>query len=140
MSATLIYPDETYKIIGACLEVYNVMGNGFLEAVYQKCLERELMLRGIPFEPQKRISLSYKGFPIEQDYTPDFVCYGKIILEIKAEVALIDSNRSQTINYLNAAVFKLGLLVNFGHDKSLEWERFALTEKHAMGFPANLRE
>jgi len=131
MSVSLIYPDEAYAIIGACLEVYNVMGSGFLEVVYQKCLERELMLRGIPFEPQKKISLSYKGFPIEQDYTPDFVCYGKIIVEIKAQMILVDSNRAQTINYLNATGLKLGLLVNFGHAKSLEWERFALTEKQA---------
>ena len=131
MPANLIYPDEAYAIIGACLEVYNVMGSGFLEAVYQKCLERELTLRGIPFEPQKRISICYKGFPIDQDYTPDFVCYGKIIVEIKAQTVLVDSNRAQTINYLNATGFKLGLLVNFGHDKSLEWERFVLTEKQA---------
>jgi len=127
MSSELIYPDEAYAIIGACLEVYNVMGSGFLEAVYQKCLEREFSLRNIPFEPQKRIGLSYKGYPIEQEYTPDFVCFDKIIVEIKAEANLLDVNRAQTINYLNAVQFKLGLLVNFGHHKSLEWERLALT-------------
>ena len=130
MSAELIYPEETYVVIGACLEVYNVMGCGFLEAVYQKCLERELLLRGIPFESQKRIQLAYKGFPLDQDYTPDLICFDKIILELKAESNLVDSNRAQTINYLNATGFKLGLLVNFGHHKSLEWERFALTERN----------
>jgi len=128
MNADLLYPEETYAVIGACLEVYNVMGCGFLEAVYQKCLEREFLLRGISFEAQKRIGLTYKGQLIDQEYTPDFLCFKKIILEIKAEAILVDSNRAQTINYLHATGFKLGLLVNFGHHKTLEWERFALTE------------
>jgi len=127
MTTGLIYADEVYAITGACLEVYNVMGSGFLEAVYQKCLERELALRGIPYESQKGISLSYKGIPIGQDYTPDFICYGKIIVEIKAEAKLVDANRAQIINYLNATSFKVGLLVNFGHHKTLERERFVLT-------------
>ena len=128
MDGGLIYSDEAYAIIGACLEVYNVMGSGFLEAVYQKCLEHEFALRGIPFEAQHRIELNYKGFDIDQKYVADLVGYGKIIIEIKAESHLIDSNRAQAINYLNATRFKLGLLVNFGHHKSLEWERFVLTE------------
>jgi len=128
MKAELIYPEETYLIIGACIEVYNVMGCGFLEAVYQKCLEREFSLRGIPAEAQTRINLTYKGYPIDQEYTPDFVCYGKIIIEIKAEAKLVDVNRAQILNYLNATGFQLGLLVNFGHHKTLEWERFALTQ------------
>ena len=128
MSEGLIYPDEAYAVIGACLEVYNEMGCGFLEAVYQKCLERELTLRGISFEPQKRISLSYKGFPIDQDYVADLVCYEKMIVELKAESNLTDINRAQTINYLNATGHKLGLLINFGHHKTLEWERLVLTD------------
>ncbi len=127
MQADLIYPDETYAIIGACFEVYNVMGCGFLEAVYQKCLEREFSLRGIPYEAQKRIGLAYKGFDLCQDYTPDFICYAKIIVELKALSGLVDEHRAQTLNYLNATKFHLGLLVNFGHHKALEWERFALT-------------
>jgi GxxExxY protein len=129
VNAELIYPEEAYAIIGACLEVYNVMGSGFLEAVYQKCLEHELALRNIPFDAQRRIRLMYKGAEIGQDYTPDFVCYNKIILEIKAETRLFDADRAQTINYLNATRCKLGLLVNFGHHKTLEWERLVLTGK-----------
>jgi GxxExxY protein len=123
----LIYPNEAYAIIGACLEVYNVMGCGFLEAVYQKCLEREFQLRGIPFESQMPIPLTYKGYRIEENYKPDFMCYDKIILEIKAQADLSAINRAQTINYLSATGFKLGLLVNFGHYRTLEWERFVLT-------------
>ena len=123
----LVYKDESYAVIGACLEVYNVMGAGFLEGVYQKCLEREFSLRGIPFVPQKRVALFYKGFDIEQDYISDFVCYDKIIVELKAVSKLNDEFRSQVLNYLNATKFALGLLVNFGHHKTLERERFVLT-------------
>jgi len=129
MSAELLYKEEVYKIIGACIEVYNVMGCGFLEAVYQKCLEREFELRGIPFVAKKRIDLDFKGFKIDKEYEADFECYGKIIVEIKAVSHLNDEFRAQVINYLNATKYKVGLLVNFGHFKTLEWERFALTEK-----------
>jgi len=128
MTEDIVYKAEVYEIIGACIEVYNVMGCGFLEAVYQKCLERELMLRNIPFVAQKRIDIEFKGFKIDQDYVADFECYGKIILEIKATSNLTDTFRAQTINYLNATKYKVGLLVNFGHFKTLEWERFVLTE------------
>ncbi len=127
MNEDILYKDESFAIIGACLEVYNVMGSGFLENVYQKCLERELELRNIPYDAQKRVALSYKGFPIAQDYIPDFICYDKIIVEIKAEKGLVDANRAQMLNYLNATGFKLGWLVNFGHHKFLERERIILS-------------
>jgi len=129
MSAELIYKEEVYEIIGACIEVYNVMGSGFLEAVYQECLRREFDLRGIPYVEQKRLNLDFKGFRLDTEYVADFECYGKIILEIKAVSKLTDGFRMQTLNYLNATKYKVGLLVNFGHHKTLEWERFALTEK-----------
>jgi GxxExxY protein len=129
MNTELVYKEEAYAVIGACLEVYNVMGSGFLEGVYQKCLEHEFSLRGIPCVPQRRISLFYKGHDIEQDYIPDFVCYDKIILELKAVSTLSDEFRCQMLNYLNATKFELGLLVNFGHFKTLERERFVLTSK-----------
>ena len=128
MDNDLVYKEDSFAIIGACLEVYNVMGAGFLEGVYQKCLEREFSLRGIPYIPQKRIGLSYKGFDLEQDYVPDFVCYDKIIVEIKAVSKISDEFRGQILNYLNATKFRLGLLVNFGHHKTLEKERFVLTQ------------
>ena len=91
--------------------------------------EQEFSLRGIPCVPQRRISLFYKGYDIEQDYIPDFVCYDKIILELKAVSALNDEFRCQMLNYLNATKSELGLLVNFGHFKTLERERFVLTSK-----------
>ncbi len=132
MNKDLVYKEESYAIVGACLEVYNIMGAGFLEGVYQKCLEHELNLRGIPFVPQKRISLLYKGHDIKQDYIPDLVCYDKIVLELKAVSALNDEFRCQLLNYLNATKFELGLLVNFGHFKTLERERFVLTSQKTL--------
>src|SRR5437870_4067487 len=119
----IVYKDEAYAIIGACFEVYNEKGCGFLEAVYQECLEMELETRGIPFQPQPELHLSYKGRRLKQWYRPDFVCFGKIIVEIKAISALAPEHRAQLHNYLKATGYRLGLLVNFGHHPLLEHER-----------------
>ena len=124
----LIYKDEAFKIIGACFEVYKNKGCGFLEPVYQECLEIELDLQGVPFVPQKSLTLEYKAHQLKQTYAPDFICYEKIILEIKAVAQLADEHRAQVINYLNATGFKLGLLVNFGHYPKIEWERLVNTK------------
>jgi GxxExxY protein len=119
----LIYKDEAYAIVGACFEVYNELGCGFLEAVYQECLEMELTLRGVPFRPQAELGLVYKGRSLKQVYQPDFICYEKILLEIKAASDLDDSHRAQVHNYLKATGYRLGLLVNFGHYPKLQYER-----------------
>jgi GxxExxY protein len=119
----IIYKDESFRIVGACFEVYNEKGSGFTEPVYQECLEIELGLQGIAFTAQAHLPLSYKGRPLRQRFQPDFVCFEKIILEIKAVSALTDEHRSQVLNYLNATGYRLGLLVNFGHQGKLEWER-----------------
>jgi GxxExxY protein len=119
----LVYKDESYRIIGACFEVYKEMGCGFLEAVYQECLGMEFLAQGIPFTSQYELSLSYKGRPLKQTYVPDFVCFEKIVVEIKAVAALTDLHRAQLQNYLKATGFKLGLLANFGHYPKLEYER-----------------
>jgi GxxExxY protein len=121
--AELIYPDESYAIMGACFEVYKVQGCGFVEPVYQKCLELELRLRDIPAISKPRLEIQYKGTPLELSYEPDFVCFGKIILEIKAVSGLDDVFRAQVHNYLRASGFELGLLVNFGANPKLEYER-----------------
>ncbi len=121
--AEIIYKDEAYKIIGACFEVYNEQGSGFVEPVYQECLEIELGLQGIPFQPQQQLELRYKGRLLKQKYIPDFLCYDKIVLEIKAVSALTDEHRAQVHNYLKATGYRLGLLVNFGHYPKLESER-----------------
>ena len=121
----IVYKDESYKIIGACFEVYKQKGCGFSEAVYQECLAIELGLQKIPFVEQPKIQLEYKGKVLEQFFQPDFICYGKIILEIKALPAIIEINKSQTLNYLNATNFDLAVLVNFGHFPKLEYKRIA---------------
>ena len=122
----ILFKDECYAIQGAIFEVYRVMGCGFLEAVYQECLELEFGLQGIPFQPQVRLALAYKGRALKQQYVPDFVCFGKIILEIKAVSQLNDEHRAQVYNCLRATGYKLGLLVNFGHYPAVEYERIVV--------------
>lgn len=119
----IVYKEESYRIVGACFEVYKEMGCGFLEAVYQECLEMEFLAQEVPFKPQAELFLSYKGRPLRQRYIPDFICFDKIILEIKAVSELADLHRAQIQNYLKATGHKLGLLVNFGHYPKLEHER-----------------
>ncbi len=128
MGRELIYKDESYKIVGACFEVYKTMGCGFLESVYQECLEKEFTRLNIPYKSQLELQLSYKGEKLNQKYKPDFICYDKIIVEIKAVSNLIDKHKAQIINYLNATQFKLGLLINFGHYPKIENERFVLEQ------------
>ena len=122
----IIYKEESYAIMGACFEVYREKGCGFLEAVYQECLEIEFRLRRIDVVPQPRLELSYKGHPLTQRYVPDFICYGKIVLELRAVSALNDEHRAQVQNQLRATGHRLGLLVNFGHYPQLEYERIVL--------------
>jgi GxxExxY protein len=119
----IVYKEESYRIMGACFEVYKEKGCGFLEAVYQECLEIEFGLQGIPFVPQAELRLSYKGRPLKQRYQPDFICFEKIILEIKALSQVADEHRAQVHNYLKATGYTLGLLVNFGHYPKLQYER-----------------
>lgn len=124
----VIYAQESYGIVGACFEVYTDKGCGFLEPVYHECLGLELQLRNIPAISKPKLELSYKGRKLTQGYEPDFVCYGKIILELKSVSKLTDDHRAQLQNYLRASNFKLGILVNFGHYPRLELERFANTD------------
>src|SRR5437868_2372313 len=115
METQPVFKEESYKIVGACFEVYREKGCGFVEPVYQECMVIECRLQGIPFVAQPALALEYKGTPLLCTYQPDFVCYEKIILELKAVVELADEHRAQVMNYLKATGFQLGLLVNFGH-------------------------
>jgi GxxExxY protein len=119
-----IHKDESYRIIGACFEVYKTKGCGFLEGAYHECLAMEFGLQGIPFISQPKIMLEYKGFALQQYFEPDFICFDKVIIEIKAVSQLAREHKEQTINYLHATKFDLALLVNFGHYPLLEYERF----------------
>ena len=121
----LIYEDLTYKIRGALFEVYKEKGCGFLEDVYQECLEIELGLQDLSFDAQHPLKLSYKGHSLKKRYVPDFIIEGKIVIEIKAVKELTDEHRAQLHNYLKATGNKLGLLVNFGHYPQIQIERIA---------------
>lgn len=121
----VIHSQESYDIIGACMEVHNYLGCGFLEAVYQEALAIEFNIRNIPFEQEKRLTIDYKGQTLKKEYVPDFVCYGKIIVELKALSILTSEHLAQVLNYLKVTDYKLGLLVNFG-TTSLEHKRVVL--------------
>ena len=118
-----IHGEETHALLGACFEVYKEKGCGFLEGVFQECLELELRDQSIPFKAQPQLRLEYKGRTLQQTYQPDFICYDKVILEIKAVNKLADEHRAQVHNYLKATGLRVGLLVNFGHYPLVEHER-----------------
>ncbi len=122
----ILFKDECYEIQGAIFEVYREMGCGFLESVYQECLEKELSKRGIPFVAQQELQLTYKGEPLQQTYRPDLICYGQIIVELKAVKDIAPEHKAQVINYLKATGMKLGLLVNFGTYPKASITRLAL--------------
>ena len=112
----------TGKIINACMEVHNELGNGFLEPVYQEALEEEFKIQGIPYVREKLLPIMYKGKQLKKEYYADFVCYDDIIVELKAVSVLSKPHKAQVLNYLNAANKEIGLLINFGETK-LKWER-----------------
>ena len=119
---SLLFETETFAIIGAAMEVHRELGNGFLEAVYQEALEEEFISRGIPYKREIPLTVYYKNKPLKKYYIADFVCYEKIIIEVKTVSALLSEHESQVLNYLSATKIKLGLLINFGN-KSLEHKR-----------------
>lgn len=119
----IVCADESYQIMGACFEVYTEKGCGFLEGVYQECLEIEFELRGVPFRAQPPLSLEYKGRPLKQKYVPGFIVKDKIVVELKAVSSLAGEHRAQVHNYLKATGMKLGILINFGHYPRVEYER-----------------
>jgi GxxExxY protein len=125
----LIYKEESYAIMGACFAVYKDKGCGFLEPVYHECLQIEFEFETIPFVSKPPHTLQYRGRTLLQTFSPDFICYEKILLELKAVSALCDDHRAQVLNYLSATGCQLGLLINFGHYPRLEYERL-LPRKH----------
>jgi len=120
----IILKGEVYAIVGAAIEVHKVLGPGFLEPVYQEAMEVELEERGIPFESQKPLAVSYKGRTLGCQYVPDLVCFGQIIVELKALERLCGKEEAQLLNYLKASGLRVGLLINFGSVGKLEWKRF----------------
>jgi len=127
----LIYKEESYAIVGAWFAVYKDKGCGFLEPVYHECLEIEFESQRIPFLSKPPQTLQYRGRTFIQTFTPDFVCYDKIIVEIKAVASLADEHRAQLLNYLSATGGEPGVLVNFGHYPKIEYERLVATKREA---------
>ena len=126
MDGEILYQDECYQIQGAVFDVYREMGCGFLEAVYQECLAKEFSRRMIPFVEQQELRLFYKGEALRQTYTPDFLCFDGIIVEIKALSSTTPAHKAQVMNYLKATGAHLGLLINFGHHPKATVERIVL--------------
>jgi len=106
------------------MEVHKVLGIGFLEPVYQEAMEVELHLRSIPFKPQVPLTIHYKTQELKKQYIADLVCYGQIIVELKALERISGREEAQLLNYLKATSFPVGLLMNFGGSTKLEWKRF----------------
>jgi len=125
----IIYKDESYAIIGACFAVYKENGCGYHEPVYHESLGIEFGLVSIPAISKPKLELEYKGHKLQVGFEPDYVCYGRIIVELKAVDAINDNHRAQTMNYVKAAKMRLGLLVNFGHHPQLQWERIVASDK-----------
>mgnify|MGYP003420978919 FL=1 len=121
----LIYEEETGKIIKACMNVFNELGNGFLEVVYQEALAIEFGLMNIPFRREAKIDIFYKGKKLSKEYFADFICYDTIVVELKAVSKLVNANKAQVLNYLHGTKLAVGLLINFG-ESSLKWERLTL--------------
>ena len=125
MNNDILYKEECYKIIGACMNVHKELGPGFLEAVYQESLAFEFFEQGIPFEKEKDIRIFYKDKLLDKCYKADFLCFEKIIVELKALSELSNDHISQLLNYLKATKLRVGLLVNFG-SPSLIYKRLIL--------------
>lgn len=119
----LINKEQSYAIVGAAMEVYKTLRDGFTEYVYQDALEVELRSRGIPYEREKQLRVIYKGVQLAHEYYADFVCYDGIIVELKAVSELTVVHRAQVLNYLKATGYKLGILINFGQSGGIEYER-----------------
>ena len=122
----ILYKQESYEIMGACFNVYNEKGNGFLEPVYQDCMEIELGYQEIPFVAQPKLDLFYRNIKLKHFYEPNFICHNKIVMELKAVECLTKAHYAQVFNYLKATSLKLGIIVNFGHHPDLEYKRIVI--------------
>jgi GxxExxY protein len=131
----LLFKDEVYAIIGAAMEVYNHLGPGFGEAIYQEAMEIESDARGMPNTPQQEIYIAYKGTKLKQFFKPDFIYYEKIVVEIKAMDKLTSREEAQLLNYLKATELPVGVLINFGRENDLEWKRMAFTGQKSIRTP-----
>lgn len=122
--------EEGYRFLGAAFEVYNQLGYGMAEEIYQQSLEIELELRSIPFHTKRELDVVYKGRPLATKYKPDLLVFDLLVVELKAVASLLPEHEAQLFNYLRIARSQVGYLVNFGHKGELEWKRFILSDLH----------
>jgi len=124
----LVFREEVYAMVGAAIEVHRELGVGFLEAVYQEAMERELALRGIAFEAQRELVIHYKGQPLGKSYVCDILSFGNVLVELKAMDRLTGREEAQVINYLKSSGLLVGVLINFGSHGKLEWRRLVKSQ------------
>ena len=124
----IIYKDESYAIIGACMKVHRALGPGFLEAVYEEVIEKEFIVQNIPYKRQVKLDLYYEGVQLKKYYRADFVCYDSIIVELKAVTQIPSVFYAQLQNYLKCTNMELGMLINFG-TSSLTYKRIVNSKK-----------
>lgn len=125
-----MFKEEGYKLMGAAFEVYNQLGYGMAEEVYQQSLEIELALRGIPFRSKEELRVFYKGQALATRYKPDLFAFGGIVVELKAVTELVSDHEAQLFNYMRIARQPVGYLINFGHKGELQWKRFIVSDLH----------
>ncbi len=119
---------EGYDPMGAAFEVYNELGYGMAEEIYQQSLEVELRLRDIPFQSKAEVNVLYKGKSLETKYRPDLLVFGEVIAELKATKDLCSEHEAQLFNYMRIARKQVGYLINFGQPRKLQWKRFILDD------------
>ena len=129
--------DEGYRFMGAAFEVYNQLGYGMAEEIYQQSLEIELSLRGIPFKSKRELAVYYKERLLGTHYRPDLTVYDAIVVELKAIADLNSDHEAQLFNYMRIARQQVGYLLNFGKKGQLQWKRFILTDLHSLGEDVN---
>ena len=130
MSEGLLFKEEVYAVVGCAMTVYNELKAGYLEAVYQEALEIVMRKEGIAFESQKPVVIYFQGEPLKKMYYADIIAEGKVLIELKSKKKLEREDEAQILNYLRGTQLKVGLLINFGNTRKLEWRRYPLTDSY----------
>jgi GxxExxY protein len=128
-----MFQQEGYSFMAAAFEVYNEIGYGMAEEVYQQSLEIEFSLRKIPFLTKQELEVYYKGHKLTTRYKPDLLVFGGMVVELKAVTELLPEHEAQLFNYMRVSRMAVGYLVNFGHKGVLQWKRFILSDLHKTG-------
>ena len=125
-----MYKEEGYQVMGAAFEVYNQLGYGMAEEIYQQSLEIELALRGIPFQSKRELTVFYKDHQLDTHYVPDLFAFNAVVIELKAVADLTSDHEAQLFNYMRIARQPVGYLINYGRKGELQWKRFIVSDLH----------